>query len=120
VIIGGVLGPITRPDVVIAGLYRGDDLVVVGRTVPLHPRQAAELGKLLQPAKPGHPWPDEISSQRWGGKDAKKPLTKVEPLVVAEVTADAALQAGQWRHPLRFVRTKADLQPADVDPLDPA
>jgi hypothetical protein len=43
VIIGGVLGPITRPDVVIVGLYRGDDLVVVGRTVPLHPRQAAEL-----------------------------------------------------------------------------
>jgi hypothetical protein len=63
VIIGGVLGPITRPDVVIAGLYRGNDLVIVGRTVPLHPRQAAELGKLLQPAKPGHPWPDEIC---WG------------------------------------------------------
>ena len=77
-IIGGVLGPITRPDVVIAGLYRGDDLVV-GRTVPLDPRQAAELGKLLHPAKPGHPWPDQISSQRWGGKDSKKPLTKPRP-----------------------------------------
>jgi hypothetical protein len=49
VIIGGVLGPITRPHVVIAGRYCGDDLVVVGRTVPLQPRQAAELGKLLQP-----------------------------------------------------------------------
>ncbi|MEN3269992.1 MAG: hypothetical protein V7646_6886, partial [Pseudonocardia sp.] len=49
-----------------------------------------------------------------------KPLTKVEPLVVAEVTADAAPQVGQWRHPLRLVRTRADLQPADVDPLDPA
>jgi hypothetical protein len=42
VIIGGVLGLMTRTEVVIAGLYRGDDLVVVGRTVPLHPRQAAE------------------------------------------------------------------------------
>jgi hypothetical protein len=71
VIIGGVLGPITRPDVVIAGLYRGDDLVVVGRTVPLDPRQAAGLGELLRPAKSGHPWPDEISSQRWGGKDSR-------------------------------------------------
>jgi hypothetical protein len=100
VIIGGVLGSITRPDVVIAGLYRGDDLVVVGRTVALDPRQAAELGELLQPAEPGHPWPDEISPQRWGGKDSQKPLTKVEPLVVAEVTADAAPQVGQWRHPL--------------------
>ena len=117
VIIGGVLGPITRPDVVIAGLYRDNDLVIVGRTVSLHPRQAAELGKLLQPAKPGHPWPDQISSQRWGGKDSKKPLTKVEPLVVAEVTADTALQAGQWRHPLRLVRYRAELQPMDVPRL---
>src|ERR1700704_4232596 len=50
-IIGGVPGPIPRPDVLIAGLYRGDDLVVVGRTVPLHPRQAAGLGELLRPAK---------------------------------------------------------------------
>jgi hypothetical protein len=47
--IGGVLGPITRPDVVIAGLYRGDDLVVVGRTVPLDPGQAAELGNYCNP-----------------------------------------------------------------------
>jgi hypothetical protein len=117
VIIGGVLGPITRPDVVIAGLFRGDDLVIVGRTVPLDPRQAAELGKLLQPAKPGTPWPDEISSQRWGGKDSKKPLTKVEPLLVAEVTADTAPQAGQWRHPLRLVRIRAELQPDDVPTL---
>jgi hypothetical protein len=103
--------------VVIAGLYRGNDLVVVGRTVPLHPRQAAELGKLLQPAKPGHPWPDQISSQRWGGKDSKKPLTKVEPLIVAEVTADTALQAGQWRHPLRLVRLRAELHPNDLPTL---
>jgi hypothetical protein len=117
VIIGGVLGPITRPYVVIAGLCRGNDLVIVGRTVQLGPRQAAELGKLLQPAKPGHPWPDQISSQRWGGKDSKKLLTKVEPLIVAEVTADTALQAGQWRHPLRLVRIRAELQPADVPTL---
>jgi hypothetical protein len=80
----------------------------------LDPGQAAERGELLHPAKPGHPWPDQISSQRWRGKDSKKPLTKVEPLVVAEVTADTALHAGQWRHPLRFVRLRADNQPGDV------
>jgi hypothetical protein len=72
VTIGGVLGLITRPDVVIAGLYRGNDPGHRRPHLPLHPRQAAELGKLLQPAKPGHPWPDQISSQRWGGKDSKK------------------------------------------------
>ncbi|WP_405065031.1 hypothetical protein OG558_24040 [Kribbella sp. NBC_01510] len=103
-LIGGVIGPITGPAVVIAGLHRGDDLVIVGRTVPLTPAQPAEPGAVVTPAKPGHPWPDEITSQRWSGKDSKKPLTKVEPLVVAEAAADAATQAGQVRHSMRFVR----------------
>ncbi|TCN32163.1 hypothetical protein EV644_12773 [Kribbella orskensis] len=117
-VIGGVLGPITRPEVVIAGLYRGDDLVIVGRTVPLSPAQSAELGAVLTPAKPGHPWPDEITSKRWGGKDSKKPLTKVEPLVVAEVAADPATQGGQVRHSMRFIRLRPDLTPDDLDQLD--
>jgi hypothetical protein len=34
-IVGGVLGPIDHPEVVIVGRYRGGDLVIVGRTVPL-------------------------------------------------------------------------------------
>ena len=67
-LIGGVIGPIDRPEVVIAGLYRGDDLVVVGRTVSLSLAQSVELGAVLIPAKPGHPWPDEITSQRWAGR----------------------------------------------------
>ncbi|MEU4294429.1 hypothetical protein AB0E63_39945 [Kribbella sp. NPDC026596] len=74
-----MIGPITRPEVVIAGLYRGADLVIVGRTVPLSPAQSAELGAVLTPAKPGHPGPDEITSQRWDVKDSKKPSTKVQP-----------------------------------------
>jgi len=46
-------------------------------------------------------------------------LTKVDPVVVVEVSADAALQAGQWRHPL--VRIRAEMQPEDVATLpDPA
>jgi len=42
------------------------------------------------------------------------PLTKVEPDVVVEVSADAALQAGVFRHPMRFVRVRPDLQPDDL------
>lgn len=117
VICGGVIGPIDRPEVVIAGRYRGGDLVVVGRTVPLTAAQSTELGAMLRPAGRGHPWPDEISSQRWGGRDSKKPLTKVRPDVVVEVSADAAIQAGQWRHPLRMLRPRADLDPEDVEQL---
>jgi ATP-dependent DNA ligase len=117
VICGGVIGPIDRPDVMIAGRYLGDDVVVVGRTVPLTAAQSAELAAVLRPARGDHPWPDEISSQRWGGRDSKKPLTKTRPDVVVEVSADAAIQAGQWRHPLRYVRIRAELQPEDVPTL---
>jgi orotidine-5'-phosphate decarboxylase len=117
VIVGGVLGAIDRPEVVIAGRYSGDDLVVVGRTVPLTDAQSAELGAVLRPAKPGHPWPDEVASHRWGGRDALKPLTKVQPAVVVEVLADAAMQAGQWRHGLRYLRYRAELQPEVVPTL---
>jgi hypothetical protein len=42
VIVGGVLGSITRPEVVIAGAYDADGvLTVIGRTVPLKPEQSA-------------------------------------------------------------------------------
>ncbi|TCN32124.1 hypothetical protein EV644_12734 [Kribbella orskensis] len=99
----------------IAGRYTtGGELVMVGRTVPLTAAQSAELGAVLKPARRNHPWPEEISSPRWGGRDSHKPLTKVQPLLVIEVLADAAMQAGPWRHGLRFARIRADLQPEDV------
>ncbi|WP_158293060.1 MULTISPECIES: hypothetical protein [Kribbella] len=41
----------------------------------------------------------------------------MQPTVVVEVLADAAMQAGQWRHGLRYVRPRADLLPEDVPPL---
>jgi len=121
VIVGGVLGPITRPEVVIAGRYRTIDgaaeLVQVGRSVLLTTVQATDLAAVLTPARQGHPWPDEIGVGRWSKSCKTVPLTKVEPLVVAEVTADAALHAGAWRRPLRYLRHRPDLQPADVDEL---
>jgi hypothetical protein len=88
--VGGVLGPITKPEVVIAGLVRAGELVVVGRTVPLTADQSAQLAAVLTLAGPDHPWPDETASVRWGGRDSKKPLTRVDPTVVVEVSADAA------------------------------
>ncbi|WP_328988840.1 hypothetical protein OG394_21690 [Kribbella sp. NBC_01245] len=110
-------GSLARPEAVIAGRYRGQVLEVVGRTVPLKDAQAADLAKVLKPAGPSHPWPDEIASHRWGGRDNRVALTKVQPKVVIEVAADTALQTGQFRHPLRFVRIRAELHPKDVSTL---
>jgi hypothetical protein len=118
VIVGGVLGTITHPEVVITGIYTTDgELVVVGRTVALKPEQSAQLAAVLTPAASDHPWPDEITSYRWGGPDSKKTLIKVEPTVVAEVSAYAAPQAGQARHGMRYVRLRAELQPEDLPTL---
>jgi hypothetical protein len=47
-IAGGVLGPIERPLVLVAGLYQGDR-VIVGRTPPLNAAQSSELAAILQP-----------------------------------------------------------------------
>jgi ATP-dependent DNA ligase len=114
VLAGGVIGPIGAPSQLVAGRYRDGELVVVGRTSPLSPRQSAELAAVLSPADDDHPWPVRIGTGRFGGGRLSVPLTKVEPDVVVEVSADAALQAGVFRHPMRFVRVRADLQPGDL------
>ncbi|WP_166533915.1 ATP-dependent DNA ligase [Blastococcus xanthinilyticus] len=117
VLAGGVIGALDRPSQLVAGRYRDGELVVVGRTGPLSPRQAAELAGALRPAGADHPWPDRIGTGRFGGGRLSVPLTRVEPTTVVEVSADAALQAGVFRHPLRFVRTRPDLRADDLPPL---
>lgn len=117
VVAGGVIGSLDRPSQLVAGRYRDGELVVVGRTSPLSPRQAAELAAVLTPAGDEHPWPDRIGTGRFGGGRLSVPLTRVRPDVVVEVSADAALQAGVFRHPLRFLRVRADLTVEDLPTL---
>jgi ATP-dependent DNA ligase len=114
VLAGGVIGPVERPSQLVAGRYRDGELVVVGRSSPLSPAQSAELAAVLRPAGAHHPWPERIGTGRFGGGRLAVPLTRVEPTAVVEVSADAALQAGVFRHPLRFVRVRPDLRPDDL------
>lgn len=88
---------------------------MVGRTVKLTEAQSVAIGNLLKPAGSRHPWPDQIRTH-WG-RSSKTPIVKVRPRVVVEVAADAALQADHYRHPLRLIRHRSDLEPADVDTL---
>jgi hypothetical protein len=67
---------------------------------------SAATARLLKPAGSRHPWPDEIATH-WG-QGSKTPLIKVQPQLVVEVAADAALQHGQYRHPLRLIRLRAE------------
>src|SRR5215207_8106194 len=117
VVAGGVIGTLERPSQLVAGGYRDGELVVVGRTSPLSPRQSEELAAVLTRADADHPWPDHIGTGRFGGGRLSVPLTRVRPELVVEVSADAALQAGVFRHPLRYVRLRPDLRPEDVPPV---
>jgi ATP-dependent DNA ligase len=114
VIVGAVTGPITAPTAVIAGLIRDGQLIVAGRTNALTAAQSRELAALLVPASDDHPWPDEIGSGVFGQRQ-HIPITKVQPQLVLEVAAEPATSAGRFRHSLRYLRVRADLDPADVN-----
>lgn len=116
VIVGAITGTLDHPQTVIAGLRRGGELVVVGRTVPLTTAQSTDLGAVLTPASNDHPWPAQISSGRFGGRSTT-PTTRVDPVVVAEVSADSARENDVWRHGLRYLRHRPDLTPAELPQL---
>src|SRR5664279_2161977 len=117
-IVGAVIGPITRPESIVAGRYTQDgQLVIVGRSVPLSPAQSVSLAAVLEPAGSGHPWPDTLISSRFGNNRDRVTLTKVQPTVVAEVSADTARQAGMWRHGVRYLRYRPELHPMDLPTL---
>lgn len=54
----------------------------------------------------------------WGTRDVLD-VTMVAPELVAEVSADVARDtAGRWRHPVRYVRPRPDLNPTDAPRWD--
>lgn len=122
VIVGGVVGGLDRPAELLVGRYGagGEPLRVVGRSVPLSDRQAAELAPVLKPADGDHPWPAELPASWTGGRYGKSDPTRyvqVAPELVVEVAVDMATAGDRWRHPVRFERTRPDLDPAVV-PVD--
>jgi len=117
VVLGAVIGARDRPEAIVVGLPDGDQLRIVGRSTPLKPHVARQLGAVLASPRSLHPWPEVISPgavDRFNaGRDPVK-LTLVEPLVV-EVSADVALTGRSFRHAVRFIRIRPELDVADVD-----
>ena len=117
VVCAAVIGPLTQPQAIIAGLPIDGQLRIVGRSTVLSTRAGRDLGRLLRPAQPGHPWPEEISEtslNRFSRDKGPVHLTLVEPLVV-EVAADVAWSGRAFRHPLSMVRARPELDPAAVE-----
>lgn len=106
-VIGAVVGPISAPEALIIGQV--DDtgsLTVLGRTSALSPVQARAIAAHLRAPVGGHPWPETISSGQFGGRSVA--LTRVEPEIIAEVSADTAQMGDRRRHALRFIRLRLD------------
>lgn len=116
VICGAVIGPITQPTEVVAGLILEGELRIVGRTTPLKSADARDLAQWLKPPKNQHPWPSSVKGtalDRFNRDKKPVALTLVEPVVV-EVSADTAWSGRSFRHPLRLLRARPELSPADV------
>ncbi|MFG3205311.1 ATP-dependent DNA ligase [Streptomyces sp. NPDC048192] len=112
-VIGGITGSVQVPATLLLGRY---DLVgrlrLVARTSPLPIVARRDVGALLRPGGPGHPWHGVRFSAGWGRGDLD--FTTVQPDLVAEVLADTAVDEGRWRHPVRYVRIRSDLVVDDV------
>ncbi|WP_405533821.1 ATP-dependent DNA ligase (plasmid) [Streptomyces avidinii] len=114
-IVGAITGTLTRPQLLVLGRHDHDGrLRAVGRTVPLRPDAARQLAEHLTAAAPGHPWEGVRFSATWGSRDTLD-TTLVHPALVAEVSADRAIDhGGIYRHPLRFQRLRLDVGLEDV------
>ncbi len=125
VVCGAVIGPITQPSEVVAGLVLDGALRIVGRSAPLKSAAGRELARWLEPPRSAHPWPDTVKGttlDRFNRDKDPVALTLVEPMVV-EVSADTAWSGRSFRHALRLVRARPELSPADIglpDVLRPA
>lgn len=116
VVCGAVIGPITRPSEIVAGLVLDGELRIVGRSSPLKGAEARELARWLQPARGHHPWPATVKGttlDRFNRDKEPVALTLVEPVVV-EVSADTAWSGRSFRHALRLLRARPELSPGEV------
>ncbi|MGW0394890.1 hypothetical protein ACWDYJ_29245 [Streptomyces sp. NPDC003042] len=57
-------------------------------------------------------WGVSLSSA-WGSRELLD-VSLVSQELVAEVSADTAIDRGAWRHPLRFVRLRLDVTVGDM------
>ncbi len=120
VVAGAVLGPIDRPEQVVVGLPVDGELRIVGRSSPLNSTVARSLAAHLRPPVGEHPWPAEVKPgalDRFNNRGSSDPvqLTLVDPIVV-EISADVAWSGRSFRHAVRYLRARPELDPAEVPP----
>ncbi|MDP9987353.1 ATP-dependent DNA ligase [Arthrobacter oryzae] len=116
VVCAAVIGPMGRPQHVVAGLPVEGRLRIVGRSTVLPAKAARELAAYLRPPQGPHPWPEVITEttlNRFSKDKSPVTLTLVELLVVA-ISADVAWTGNAFRHAIRYLRPRPELEPGNV------
>ena len=115
VVVGGVSGSVEAPGHLVLALPAADgELYFAGTTTELTSRQRTEVAALIEPSGDEHAWLLDIGT-RWGRGSRQTVVPVVESLVV-EVSVDSSTQDGRYRHPVKLVRVRPDLTPAEVQP----
>jgi ATP-dependent DNA ligase len=122
VVCAAVIGTLARPRALVAGLPEASGrLRIAGRTGQLPARVSAQVGAALRPHDPAtgeHPWPPVVPPSwfdRYTPEKTPVSLTRITPVVI-EVAADTARTSFTFRHQLRFLRLRPDLDPAHLTP----
>lgn len=116
-IVCGVAGSVDAPGHLVLGRYdRLGGLRMVGTTTELDAGGRAQLAALV-PADDTHPWHlQPPATGRW--RESRQTVHLVRPSTVVEVSTDGSTDRGRWRHPVRFVRVRTDLGPAEVPQVE--
>ncbi|MEU2718279.1 hypothetical protein [Streptomyces sp. NPDC007205] len=88
-------------------------LRLIAGTTPLPTALRRELAQQLPPAGHDHPWHGRRFGAGWGTR-GELDYRPVGPDLVAEFSADTAVDEGRYRHPVRFLRLRGDLSPRQV------
>lgn len=115
--IGGITGALASPATLLLARYDAvGTLRLIARTAPLPTAIRRNLARQLHPAAPDHPWHGRHFSAGWGTRGELE-YHPVRPDLVAEFQADTAIDAGLYRHPVRFLRLRDDLTVQQVPPF---
>ncbi|MFZ4150541.1 ATP-dependent DNA ligase [Streptomyces pseudogriseolus] len=117
-VVGAVTGRVTAPSTLLLGRYDSDGrLRFVARTAPLSRTASREVGARLYWGDETHPWQGRRFSAGWGSKETidHRPVV---PDVVVEFAGDTAVDAGRWRHPVRYLRVRDDVSPEQLPLVD--
>lgn len=117
-VVAGITGPVTHPNSLLLGRWTATGrLRLVARTTRLRLPRRREMGPLLRPAGPAHPWWTVRPTTHWGSREPLT-FTCVMPELVVEFLGDTAVDQGRWRHPVQPHRLRSDLTLSDVTPFD--